>query len=119
MSTGNAPGRMKFGQPSVRVTFAHGPFAGKTIGEVAEGLRSGYISPDELPVEYVLRNGEAVALNNRSLAALRRAGMEPTVVIDRTRMVRYEYLLDSHLAGGRPSEYIRIRGGPAGTSNLR
>ncbi len=109
-------GRIKFGQANVKGVFAHGPHAGKTIGEIAEGLRSGAISPDSLPIDYIVRNGEAVALNNRSLTALRRAGLDPTVTRDLTGNAAAEALLDSHLRGGLPSETIRIRGGPPGTS---
>jgi YD repeat-containing protein len=109
---------MKFGQATVKSTFAHGPHAGKTVGEVAAGIRSGAISPNSLPVEYVIRNGEAVALNNRSLLALRRAGVEPTVTRNMTGNSAAEALLDSHLRGGVPSEVIRVRGGPAGTSQI-
>ncbi len=111
-----AGGGVKFGQASVKSTFAHGPFAGQTIGTVAKGLRSGKLSPDQLPIEFIVRNGERVALNNRSLTALRRAGMQPTKLIDRTGIQRYEQLLDAHLRGGSPSDFMRIRGGPPGTS---
>ena len=107
---------VKFGQSSVKPTFAHGPFKGQSIADVVKGLRSGKISPDQLPVEYIVRNGEKVALNNRSLTTLRRAGMDPTKLIDRTGIARYEKLLDSHLAGGSASDVIRIRGGAPGTS---
>lgn len=107
---------MQFGQASVKSTFAHGPHAGKTVGEVAAGIRSGAISPNSLPVEYVIRNGQAVALNNRSLLALRRAGVEPTITRNMTGNSAAEALLNSHLRGGVPSEVIRVRGGPAGTS---
>lgn len=107
---------LRFGQASVRSTFAHGPHAGRTIAEVARGLRSGKISPDTLPVEFIFRNGGRVALNNRSLTALRRAGMQPTKLIDRTGIPSFEKWLDLHLAGGTPSDFIRIRGGPPGTS---
>jgi hypothetical protein len=33
-----------------------GPFAGKTIGEVAAGLRSGAINPSELPLDVITRD---------------------------------------------------------------
>jgi RHS repeat-associated protein len=108
----------KFGQANVKSVFSHGPFGGKTIGEVSRGLRSGEISPDELPIEYVTRNGDRVTLNNRSLAALRRAGVEPTKTIDRTGSKHHEQLLDSHLRGGQPSDHIRVRGGGAGASSI-
>lgn len=109
---------VKFGQGSVKNTFAHGLFKGRTIGDVAEGLRTGKISPDSLPVEFIVRNGERVALNNRSMTALRRAGMEPTKLINRTGSKTHERLLDSHLRGGQPSDVIRIRGAGPGASSI-
>jgi len=109
-------GGILFGQASVKSTFAHGPHAGRTIGQVAQDLRAGTISPDSLPVEYVIRNGQAIALNNRTLLALTRAGMQPTVTRNLTGNRAAEALLDSHLQGGMPSNVIRVRGGPAGTS---
>jgi hypothetical protein len=105
-----------FGQASVKSTFAHGPFTGRTIGQVAADLRAGKASADLLPVEVVVRNGQTVALNNRSLLTLRRAGVEPTKVIDRTGDTVAERLLDSHLRGGMPSDVIRVRGMGSGAS---
>jgi RHS repeat-associated protein len=101
---------VKFGQASVRNTFAHGPFSGHTIGEVASALRAGRISPDRIPIEIVIANGETIALNNRSLLALRRAGLEPTRVINRTGDPGAQRLLAAHLRGGSPSDFIRVRG---------
>ena len=109
---------MLFGQGSVKISFAHGPFKGRTIGDVANGLRSGDISPDDLPVEFIVRNGEKVALNNRSLTALRRAGLQPTKLIDRTGSKTHVSLLNSHLRGGQPSEVIRIRDAGSGASSI-
>ncbi len=111
-----ARGSMLFGQASVKSTFAHGPHAGRTVGEVAQGLRAGTISADTLPIDYVIRNGQAIALNNRSLLALTRAGMQPTVTRNLTGNQAAEALLNSHLQGGVPSTVIRVRGGPPGTS---
>ena len=37
-----------------------------------------------------MRNGQKITLNNRSLLALRRAGMEPKIIIDRTGIKKYE-----------------------------
>jgi hypothetical protein len=51
-------GAFLFGQASVRSTFAYGPHAGRTIGEVAAALRSGAISPDTLPIDFIVRNVE-------------------------------------------------------------
>jgi RHS repeat-associated protein len=109
---------VQFGQSSVSNVFAHGPFKGRTIGEVAGGLRSGTISPDDLPLDVVVRGGRSITINNRSLAALRRAGVKPTVVRDRTGDAHFEKLIDSHLRGGSPSDVIRVRGGPTNASWL-
>ena len=109
---------MKFGQASVKSRFAHSPFAGMSIGAVAVGLRAGRIAPDQLPIECIGRHGERIALNNRSLLALRRAGLAPTRLIDRTGVPQFEQLLDAHLAGGQPSDCLRVRGGPPGTSRV-
>jgi len=110
---------MKFGQASVKSQFAHGPFAGMSIGEVAAGLRTGRISPDQLPIECIVRHGERIALNNRSLLALRRAGLAPRRLIDRTGVPQFEKLLDQHLAERQPSDCVRVRGGPPGTSLIQ
>lgn len=37
---------------------------GKTIGYVAAGLRARKISPDQLPIDVIVRNGETIALNS-------------------------------------------------------
>ena len=50
------------------------------------------------------------------LLALRRAGMEPKVIIDRTGIEKYELWLNDHLKGNLPSDVIRIRGGAPNTS---
>jgi hypothetical protein len=105
-----------FGQRSVASTFAHGEFAGRSIASVAADLRAGIMTADRLPIEFVVRNGQRVALNNRSLLALRRAGVQPTVLIDHSGIPFFEGLLNRHLGGGMPSDVIRVRGGPPGTS---
>jgi len=117
-TVGKLSGKIKFGQGNVKSTFAHGEFKGKSIGEVAQGLRSGKISPDQLPIETVVRNGEKVTLNNRSLTALKRAGLEPTKVTDRTGSRIHERALDRHLGGGQPSDTIRIRGAGRNASSV-
>lgn len=107
---------LRFGQPSVKAFFAHGEHAGRSIGQVARGLRTGSISPNSLPIAFVVKNGERVTLNNRSLLAFRRAGIEPTVTRNLTGNSKAEALLRSHLGKGSPSDTIRVRGGAPGTS---
>jgi hypothetical protein len=69
-----------------------------------------------MPIEIIVRNGQKITLNNRSLLALRRAGIEPKVTIDRTGIEKYEFRLNKHLTSNLPSDVIKIRGGPPGTS---
>jgi hypothetical protein len=106
-----------FGQKSISAYFSDlGSFKGKSISEVVQGLRNGTISPESLPIEIIVRNGQKITLNNRSLLALRRAGVNPKIIIDRTGIEKYELWLNNHLKGNLPSDVIKIRGGPPGTS---
>lgn len=108
-----------FGQKSVSSTFTPtGKFTYKSwpISEVSQGLKNGNISPHQLPIEIIVRDGQRITLNNRSLLALRRADMDPTIIIDRTGILKYEDILMDHLRGTQPIDVIRIRNGPPGTS---
>lgn len=117
MRVPQAKQQILFGQKSVSAFFSErGSFKSKPILEVVQGLRSGAISPESLPIEMIVRDGQKIALNNRSLLALRRAGIEPKVIVDKTGIPKYESLLNEHLQGGLPSDTINIRGGPPGTS---
>jgi hypothetical protein len=109
---------VKFGQSDVAKTFSNGKFKGKTIGEVSEGLKNGSISPNDLPLDYIVRNGDRVTLNNRSLTALRRAGVNPTKLINRTGSKMHERALNRHLSGAEPSDVIRIRGAGKNASSI-
>ena len=110
-----------FTKPSKRNTFE---FACKSIDEVARGLRNGDLQPHQIPVKFDSIGGQRVAVNNRSLTAFRRAGIEPTRVIDITSNLRElnKVLgrLDTKKMGGVPSSTIRIRGsGIRDTSSIR
>ena len=110
-----AEGGVQFAQRGVSATFRHGEFAGKTIEEVAAGLRGGAISPSQLPIQTITRNGVSYTLNNRSLMALRQAGLEPTVVQDVTGNAFFEAQLTQRLGelgGSVPADFVPvIRGG--------
>jgi filamentous hemagglutinin len=95
-------------------------FAGQNIADVASGVRSGAISPDELPIQYVVRDGQNIAINNRSLLALTRAGVDPTVTVDVTGDPFAEARITNRLneMGGAPSETIRVRGAGSNASYL-
>jgi hypothetical protein len=106
-----------FGQKTVGPFFSEiGNFKSKSLSEVVRGLRSGLISPEKVPIEFIIRNGEKISLNNRSLLVLRRAGIEPKVLIDKTGIEDYERILNWHLKNNLPSDVIRIRGGGSGSS---
>ena len=110
-----------------------GPAQGRDFGpwEVlveAAGVAVGHHAVDHLDpcfqratvpaAKIIIRNGQKITLNNRSLLALRRAGIEPKVIIDRTGMKEFELILNKHLKGNAPSDVIKIRGGPPGTSRV-
>jgi RHS repeat-associated protein len=52
----------------------------RLITDVAADLRSGVLSPDQLPIQVFSYEGQLVTLNNRSLAALGEARIRPTRV---------------------------------------
>jgi ABC-type microcin C transport system permease subunit YejB len=106
---------VRFGQKGVSSTFRHGEFAGQSIDDVAAGLRSGAIKPDQLPIQTVTRNGVQHTVNNRSLMALRKAGMEPTVIKDVTGNAFFEKQITqrlSEMGGSVADDFVPvIRGG--------
>jgi uncharacterized protein RhaS with RHS repeats len=89
---------VRFGQQGVSATFRHGEFAGRTIEDVAAGLRSGAIKAEQLPIQTITRDGVSYTVNNRSLMALRQAGLEPTVIKDVTGNAFFERQLTERLA---------------------
>ena len=97
---------IRFAQRGISQTFRHGEFAGRTINQVSAGLRSGTIQPNQLPVKVVVRDGVSYAMNNRSLMALRQAGMEPTVINNVTGNALFERQLTQRLAelGGQVAD---------------
>lgn len=54
---------------------SEGTFAGRTVKDVAGALRSGAMKPGQVPVQYIVRDGQTLILNTRSAQALERAGI--------------------------------------------
>jgi hypothetical protein len=113
-----------FSQTTASSAFRNGPFAGESIGDVATGLRAGKISPGDLPVDVIARNGETIGLNTRSMLALRRAGVSPAdwVLNDVTGNPAMERLLAERLAANgldSGTDVLRITGAGPNASNLR
>jgi len=108
-----------FGQKGVSATFSKkGTFKGASIDEVAEKLKSGALAPDDVLVKFITYNGERVVVNNRSLAALTKAGKRPTKTLDVTGKLSHDPLdpdnedaVMARLAemGNKPSESIVVR----------
>lgn len=104
--------KVYFGQQAVSPNFSpQGTFEGASIQSVADRLASGELSADNLPIEYIVRDGKMITMNNRSLTALSKANMKPTILIDITGDVANEAKLTQRLSemGGQPSESILIR----------
>ena len=109
---------MQIAEPGPFYFSEEGIFKSKSISEIVRGLRNGNISPESIPIEIIVRNGQKITLNNRSLLALRRAGMKPNVIIDKTGEKEYELFLNNHLKRNAPSDVIKIRGGAPRTSYI-
>ena len=78
-------GPLLFGQKRVSPTFrmysdASDQIRGRSVIDVAASLKSGELSANELPIEFFVHEGQRITVNNRGLAALRLAGMEPTLL---------------------------------------
>jgi hypothetical protein len=66
------PTTVRFSQSSISYRFRDG----STIADLAEGLRSGRVRPEEVPpLRLVMRDGQYFTLDNRRLEAFRRAGV--------------------------------------------
>ena len=116
---------LRFTQTTASPTFRNGPFAGRTIGDLAGALRSGAVKPSELPVDIISRGGNKLILNTRSALALIRGGVSPAewVVNDVTGNPFFEQILSERLAGnsltGAGTEVLRITGAGRSASSLR
>jgi hypothetical protein len=65
-----------FAQKTFSPTFSSGGrFAGQTIDDVAGALRSGAMKAADVPIEYIVRDGNTLILNTRSAQALQQAGI--------------------------------------------
>ncbi len=91
----------KFAQTSLSETFSKGGnFAGRTVDDVAGDLRSGVLTPKDVPIDVIVRDGNTLILNTRSSQALIRAGVPRWAwhVVDRTGQPGFEARLTAQLA---------------------
>ncbi len=107
----------RFTQTTASPTFsAEGTFAGRRISDVVSDLRSGALTPADVPVEIVVRDGNRLVVNTRSFLALRRAGVSESDIrfIDRTGVAEVEARITERLAKNKltsaGTETLRITG---------
>jgi RHS repeat-associated protein len=107
----------KFAQTTYSSVFGKkGLFAGKSVEQVAAALRSGAMKASEVPINYIVRDGETIILNTRSAKALELAGIPRSQWngINQTGNQMFEELLDGQLARnpGGPFKTVRPSGKP-------
>jgi hypothetical protein len=89
-----------FAQRSASRRFSgRGDFRGKTIDDVAAELRSGKLTPEDVPIDAINREGHSLILNTRSSLALEEAGVPRSEwkVTNRTGQFDYERRLADQL----------------------
>src|SRR5262249_23737827 len=70
---------LAFSQVTASAEFSsEGFFAGKTIGQVANDLRSGVLNPSQVPVGFIRGEGTNLIVNTRSSLSLMRANIPST-----------------------------------------
>lgn len=66
----------RYAQTTYSESFSElGSFSGRTVASVASDLRSGVLTVKDLPIEYIVRDGNVLILNTRSAQALEQAGI--------------------------------------------
>ena len=80
-----------------------GKFAGQSVDDVISAVKSGKLTPDDLPIDIVSRNGVKYILNTRSSATLTEAGIPRTQwkVVNRTGEKAFEDMLTGQLKGNK------------------
>lgn len=76
-----------------------GAFAGKSVDDVADALRSGTLRPADVPIDFIVRDGNKLILNTRSAQALELAGIPRAQwnAVDRTGQELFENMLTGQL----------------------
>jgi RHS repeat-associated protein len=102
-----------------------GRFAGQTIDDLASAIRSGAVKVRDVPVETITREGTRLAMNTRSLLALRQAGVPASQIryVNVTGQARPEAVLSQRLANngltGSGIRTIRVTGFGQSASRIK
>jgi RHS repeat-associated protein len=89
-----------FAQKTFSPMFSRGgAFAGKSVDDIAAALRSGAMKSSEVPIDFIVRDGNTLILNTRSAQALEAAGIPRSQwnAVNRTGHEMYENLLSGQL----------------------
>jgi RHS repeat-associated protein len=116
---------LRFSQTTASSVFSKkGDFAGSSIASVAADLRSGVLTVQQVPVQYVVKDGVQLIVNTRSSLALQRAGIsrEQWVMLDKSAVPEIQArisqrLIDNNLTTSGTST-LRITGKGKNVSNL-
>jgi RHS repeat-associated protein len=106
-----------FAQRNFSTNFSNaGLFSGQSVEDVAAAIRSGQLSPQDVPVQYIVRDGNTLILNTRSAQALEQAGIPRSLwsATNETGNPAAEYRLDMQLQrsglGSQGSPTVTPRG---------
>jgi hypothetical protein len=121
-----ASAELRFTQTTASAEFsAKGLFAGKTIGQVSNELRSGILNPSQIPVQYIESEGVNLLVNTRSALSLMRAGIPRNqwnlVNVSGDAVIQAniaDRLLRNGLTG-QGTDVLRITGAGKAASSLR
>jgi RHS repeat-associated protein len=106
----------KFAQATFSRMFSQGgTFAGKSVDEVAAALRSGAMKASDVPINYIVRDGQTIILNTRSAQALEAAGIPRAQWngVNQTGNSFFENLLNGQLGRNPGGPFDTVRpGGP-------
>jgi hypothetical protein len=119
-------GALRFTQTTASPVFSdEGIFAGRRISELAQDLRGGVMAPEQVPVEYIVRDGNPLIVNTRSALALQRADIPQSGwnLIDRTGVPEVETRITERLLKNQldntGTSTLRITGQGKYISNLQ
>ncbi|NLD47061.1 MAG: hypothetical protein GX660_07660 [Clostridiaceae bacterium] len=124
--TGNVLDNANFAQKTYGSTFSkdgikiYSDLAGKpinTVDDLANALKNGTIKPQDVPIDYIVRDGNTLILNTRSSQALTQAGIPRSQwnAVNQTGNQLFEDMLTGQLSrngltsAGTPT--VRISGG--------
>lgn len=117
---------LNFSQNTASAFFsAEGKFAGRSIAGVADDLRAGALNAADVPVEFIVRDGQRLIVNTRSSLALRQAGIPESQwnLINRTGVEAVEQNITNRLLRNglddAGTDVLRITGQGQGASTLR